>query len=533
MKTIENIKAKVLPVIVICVWAGLYDCTRHHLAPKIERPSDSPTLESWLDNSLIPYLAQQLSKHPRFKRQPVLLVRMQGDVVQPHIDDLTDQIRQKIMDGLLNQPDLDLAWRPAIQPWKHHLKLEDVSCGDHRKIHYYIGIDCGLTRVEGALYVKVRALNLAEEKYVSGFGKTWQGTPTELQREALNREQPDNYLRGLRPLPFTDRQPDFLAAYLARNLSCLMRQGEEDEPVVYVKNSAGHNPRIFHITMTLLGKYLARFREVEVTDDPDQANITVVSQIHAIHKNLHQVWVAARFPKDGNYLPGVETEAYVLIDLPKPTMVTGNQPPNRSDSHRLLNQISKPSLISSFGLITPMKLTDCATDSPWISGLRQVASRGHLPSGGCLAIEIRLSETAFVFLVGQDADGMQTTLFPSDCPAFSNITAMRQPGDLMRFPPLSGTSQSTLMLDSSPGMERVYAIAITEKELAERFADRTAQYRGLCCRPPIGFASAWPSGPSESPEQRVRQWQNYLKQLSDRFPGMVEWREILFWHDPP
>jgi hypothetical protein len=532
LNTIVNIKVKVLPVIVICVWAGLFDCTRHHVAPKVERPLDSPSLEFWLDNTLIPYMAQQLSQHPRFKRQPILLVRMQGDNIMSHIDDLTDQIRQQIMDGLLNQPDLDLSWRPAIQPWKHHLKLEDVSCGDFRKIHYYIGIDCGLTRVEGALYVKVRALNLAEKKWVSGFGKTWQGTPTEPQREALNREQPDDYLRGLRPLPFTDRQPDFLAAYLARNLSCLMRQGEEDEPVVYVKNNAGHNPRIFHVTLALLGKYLARFREVEVTDDPDQANITVVSQIHAIHKNLHQVWVAARYLKDGSYLPGAETEAYVLIDLPKPTMVTGNHPPKRPNSHRLLDQVSKPLLISSFGLITPIESADCATGSPWISGMRTVASRGHLPSGGCLAIEIGLSETAFVFLVGQDAHGMQTTLFPSDCPAFRNITVMQQPGDLMRFPPLSGSSQDTLMLDSSPGMERVYAIAITEKELAERFADRLAQYRGLCRRP-IHFASAWPSGSPARPEQRVQQWQKYLRHLSDRFPGMVEWREILFWHDPP
>ena len=532
MNTMENIKVKMLPVLVFCVWAGLCGCTRHHVASKVERPSDSPTLEFWLDHTLIPYLAEQLSQHPRFKQQPILLVRMQGDNVQSHIDDLTDQIRERIMDGLLNQPNLDISWRPAIQPWKHHLKLEEVYCGDFRKIHYYIAIDCGLTRVDEQLYVRVRALNLAEDKWVSGFGKTWQGTPTELQREALNREQPDDYLRGLRPLPFTDRQPDFLAAYLARNLSCLIRQGEEDEPVVYVKNNEGHNPRIFQITLALFGKYLARFGEVEVTDDPDQANITVVSQIHAIHNNLHQVWVAARYLKDGNYLPGAETEAYVLTDVPKPTMVTGNQPPNRPNSHHHLNPIIKPSLILSFGLITPMESVDCATASPWISGLRQVASRGHLPSGGCLAIEIGLSTTAFVFLVGQDADGMQTTLFPSDCPAFSNITALRQPGELMRFPPLSGSGQGILMLDSSPGLERVYAIAITEKELAERFADRLAAYRGLC-RPPIRFAGAWPSGPSASPEQRVRQWQSYLKHLSDWFPGTVEWREILFWHDPP
>jgi hypothetical protein len=353
-----------------------------------------------------------------------------------------------------------------------------------------------------------------------------------MQREALNREQPDDYLRGLRPLPFSDRQPDLLAAYLARNLSCLMRQGVVDDPVVYVEDVAGQNPKVFHTTMELVGKYLARFREVEITDDPDHANVTVVSEIHAIHQNLHQVWVAARYPQAGNYLPGAETEAYVLIDPPKPIAMAGSQSHNRPNPNRLLNQVNEPLLISSFDLITPVEPADCATDAPWKSGIRQVASGGHLPSGRCLAVEISLSATAYVFLVSQDADGMQVALFPSNCPVFRNIATLREPGYLLRFPPLSGSSQGTLMLDSSPGMERVYAIAITEKDLADRFADRLAEYRGLC-RPPIRYASARPGGSPASPGQRIRHWQKYLHHLSDRFPGMVAWREIIFWHDPP
>ncbi len=253
--------------------------------------------------------------------------------IQPHIDDLTDQIRQKIMDALLKQPGLDLSWRPAIRPWRHHRSLEEVSCGDFRKIHYYVGIDCGLTRVERHLYVKVRALNLVEQKWVSGFGKSWQGAPTAAQRAALDREHPDDHLRGLRPLPFSDRQPDLLAAYLARNLSCLMRQGEEDDPVVYVENVAVNTPKVFQTTLELVGKYLARFREVEVTDDPTQANVTVVTEIHAIHQNLHQVWVAARHRQGAKYLPGAETEAYVLMDAQKQTAVAGTHLQNASGTH--------------------------------------------------------------------------------------------------------------------------------------------------------------------------------------------------------
>jgi hypothetical protein len=532
LKALENMKVRLLPVVAFCIWLGLCACTRHHLATEVDQRSNASSLDIWLDDTLIPYLAQQFARHPRFKERPVLLVRMQGNNVQPRIDDLTNQIRQKIMDGLLKQPGLDLSWRPAIQSYKHHLTLEDFTCGDFRKTHYFVGIDCGLTQVERQLYVKVRALNVVEKKWISGFGKSWQGASTELQREALNREQPDDYLRGLRPLPFSDRQPDLLAAYLARNLSCLMRQGEEDEPVVYVENVALHTHDFFHTTMELVGNYLAQFREVEVTNDPGRANVTLVSEIHTIHQNLHQVWVAARYDKEATYLPGAETEAYVLIDSPTQTAVADKLPYNPDRSNHPSDQARAPLLISSFGLLTPMETAVCATDTPWISGLRRVESWTHLPSGGCLAIEISLSAAAYVFLVGQDANGQQTALFPSDCPAFRNITALRRPGNLFRFPPLSTPDQGILTLDGSPGMERVYAIAITEKDLADRFAYRLAEHRGLC-RPAKSAENIGSVGSPVSSDERIQHWQKYLNHLSDQFPGMVEWREILFWHDLP
>ena len=73
---------------------------------------------------------------------------------------------------------------------------------------------------------------------------------------------------------------------------------------------------------------------------------------------------------------------------------------------------------------------------------------------------------------------------------------------------------------------------ITEQDLANRFAARMAEHQGLC-RPAKSFVNMLPLGAPLSSDERFEHWQKYLHHLSDRYPEMVEWREILFWHDPP
>jgi len=525
--------SKILPVYVLCLCMWVSACTGNQVERDVDPWTSKQSLDFWLEQTLIPYLLQQLGHHPRFKGQPVLLVRMKGDLVQARIDDLTNHIREKIIDALLKEPGLDLAWRPAIRPLNHHQSLEDFSCGDQRKILYYIGIDSGLTKVERKLYVKVRALNLVEKKWVSGFGRSWRGQPSMAQLAALNREHPDDHLRGLRALPFSGRQPDILAAYLAHNLSCLLRQGEADDLVVYVQNASANTPSIFQTTLNLVGKYLARFREVQVTDDPNQATVTVVTEIHSIHQNLYQVWVSAKHRQGEKYLPGAETEAYVMVDSQKPSPVTGTPPRRPPEPAIPLHQARiAPSLISSFDLLTPLNQAFCATDTPWIIGGRRLDPHEHLPSGGCLALEMSLSTPAYVFLVGQNAAGDLTHIFPSDCPALRKIDALVSAGKLFQFPPISNPEAGLLKLDESPGMERIYAIAITKPELANRFAERLEEIEGLC-RVGSSSANSLFSGNTWQPHERVQRWQSYLNQLSTRYPEKVQWREISFWHDPP
>jgi hypothetical protein len=251
--------------------------------------------------------------------------------------------------------------------------LEDVSCVDYRKVHYYVGIDCGLTGAKRNLYVKVRALNLAEQKWVTGFGRFWEGKPNKTQMAALKREHPDEYLRGLRPLPFSNHQPDLLAAYLARNLSCLLQQGEADDLVVYVTSPSANTPEFFKTTLDLVGKYLARFREVRVTDDPNQSNVTVVTAIHSIHQDLHQIWVSARHRQGKKYLPGAETEAYVMINAQKEILIAGMSQAKPSEPLTPFQSVSTASeIISSFDLLTPLNQRFCAAERPWRSGVHRL-----------------------------------------------------------------------------------------------------------------------------------------------------------------
>lgn len=532
MKFIRKAGSELRPLVILIILMGLSACSSYPLKNEVDPPAGHSALDSWLEDTLIPYLIRQLGQHPRFKGQPVLLVGMHGDDVRPRVDDLTVEIRAKIIDALLKEPGLDLAWHRMDRFRQYNQNYADGSCGDYRQVRYYIGLDCGMTQSERKLYVKVRALNLAEKKWVAGFGQSWKGWPTAAQRAALAHEQADEYLRGRRPLPFSDDQPDLLAAYLAHNLSCLLQQAASEDLVVHVVNPPENAPAVIKTTLELVGKYLAQLREVEVTDAPNQANVSVVIEIHTIHQDLHQIWVFARYRRDGKYLPGAETEAYVLIDARKPAPFAGipNErpyPPLPADP----GMSNSTEIIASFELLTPVNQKSCLTAAPWQSGVRRIEPHALLPGGGCLAVEVTLAATAYVFLVGQDAGGELTRMFPTTCAGSQKHAAQLPPGRPFQFPSLSDPKAGVLELAGLPGMERVYAIAITSPDLAARFAGCLAEVQGLC-RSGQRFPDDLSAGNPQRSDDRIYQWQAYLNRLSADHPELVQYREISFWHEP-
>ena len=376
----------------------------------------------------------------------------------------------------------------------------------------------------------MRALNLAEHKWVSGFGRAWQGPPTAAQLAALKRKHPDAYLRGLRSLPFSDNQPDLLASYLAHNLSCLFQQGAADDLLVHVEAPSAASPVFFRTTLKLVGQYLARFREVEVTDDPERANVTVSAAIHSIHQNMYQIWVAAMDRRQNKYLPGAETEAYVLIKPPEQGLKTETPQDLLPAFAPPVQPAERPRpLISSFDVIASSDSQACAIDTPRHTGFRRLHTGERLPSGSCLAVEIRLSAPAHIFLMAQDARGELTRLFPSRCQDFQTMTPILTSGRLFQFPPPLEAGKRVLELEGTPGMERIYAIAVTAPNLADRFRYQLGQLQGLCA-PGRRFPEELSARGRRQSYARVERWQHYLQHLATQYPSKLQWREFHFWH---
>jgi hypothetical protein len=279
--------------------------------PTRQPPGDASSLQSWLDTELAPYLAEQLGGHPRFKGESVLLVSLDGADIQPDIDGLTRSLRDQLMDSLLADAAVTLPWQPQQPPAQHHRRLDQVQCTRIRDANYYIGIE--ISRSATAQYrVSVRALDVRAGEWVSGFGKSWSGSLTPSELRALQERRTDESLRGLRLLPFSSEHPDLAASYLANNLSCLLRQQDEEDLVIYVESLHSEQTGL-RTLLSLVGNNLSRYHEVRVTDVKNEANFVLRGEAHEVQPRLYQVWVVLHPKNSGQHLVGMDTDTYVRV----------------------------------------------------------------------------------------------------------------------------------------------------------------------------------------------------------------------------
>ena len=179
--------------------------------------------------------------------------------------------------------------------------------------------------------------------------------------------------------------------------------------------------------------------------------------------------------------------------------------------------------------MTPLDPLRCDHRVDWQSGTKRVASNQTLMSGSCLAVEVRTSVPAYILLMGLDARGELSQVFPNDCITPGSLLPRLHPGGRFRFPAGSDSTSGVLQLAGPPGTERIYAIAITAAGLAGRFEERMRPVQGLC-RPGDSYPAILQSGSLRRPHERINRWQHYLSWLSDNHPGTMDWREILFRH---
>ena len=392
------------------------------------------SLQHWVDTDLAPYVSQQLGQHPRFKGEPVIVVRLDGDDIQPDIDGLTRSIRDQLMGSLLQTPGVNLPWQPQQQQAQHHRRLDQLQCGRSRDASYYIGIEIARTAT-AQFRVSVRALDVQAGEWVGGFSQHWSGILTANELRALQQRRTDESLRGLRVLPFSAGQPDLAATYLANNLSCLLRQQDVEDLKIKVDTLASEQPQL-RTLLQLIGNNLSRYREVQVTDTKQQANFVLRGETHKVHPGLYQVWVILNPRDSGDHLAGMDTATWVRI----PPL--GSPPGKRSvaqDSHDMKPGIARMELVRHSN--NPVYADRCSNGQQ-----------------GCPVLEVDVEQTDAVFVIAHgNKDGISQLSAACDMTA----TAQSTPGRYAyRFP------ETRFTISDWP---TVYAIAVSGAESGRQF----------------------------------------------------------------
>ena len=426
-------------------------CTQQPVRPV---QGDDSSLQHWVHTELTPYLKEQLGGHPRFKGEPVIIVRLDGADIQPDIDGLTRSLRTRIMDSLLADATVRLPWQPRQQPAQHHRRLDQVQCGRIRDANYYVGIE--ITREATAQYrVSVRALDVRAGEWVSGFGKHWSGALSSSELHALQERRRDEALRGLRVLPFSSEHPDLAATYLANNLSCLLRQQDEEDLVIYVESLKTDQSRL-RTLLRLVGNNLSRFREVRVTDSRQEANFQLRGEAFEVQTGMYQVWVILHPKHSREHLVGMDTATYISM-----------QPTGRHQSVQLTPQprTGKPA-IATMELV---RRTRDGDDNHPCSAHGQHST----PAGDCPVLELRTEQADRVFVFVHGTGNGISRLSSGSCS--SETSRYTQAKHSYQFPAqrFSGTDWPTIYAIAVSGAEPALAFASHMQILPDACGDQT------------------------------------------------------------
>src|SRR5210317_836485 len=265
-------------------------------------------LDRWVDRNLIPYVRQQLVVHPRFKNETVMFVVLDDNAPASTTNALALSIRDRLLAAAVDTPGVEIGW----QQGRSGVTLESTpqDCM-HDDVHYYVGIEL-TQKLDGSYAVNVRALDLEDRNWVTGFGRRWQGRLSTSQRQAMRQERVDETFLGARDMPFTLAQTDLLAAQLAHRLSCTLKKRIEDDYVVSI-DLVEPPASGLEGTVELISNNLANRQALTLSTDNSTTNAILSGKAHRIDGVLHQYWVTVTPSRDTEEIAALSASAYIVL----------------------------------------------------------------------------------------------------------------------------------------------------------------------------------------------------------------------------
>lgn len=474
-------------------------------------------LDRWLDRELVPYVRQQLIMHPRFKNETVMFVVLRDNIPASASNALALSLRDRLLAAAVATRGVAIGWQQGRSG--NSLESQPQDC-THDEVHYYIGIEL-TQKLDSSYSASVRALDLEDRNWVTGFGKQWQGQLSTTQRQAMRQSRIDETFLGARDVPFTLEQTDLLAAHLAHELTCTMQRRVSDE---YIVATDLREPEAngLHGTVELISNNLAKRQALTLSNDETRTNSVLSGKAHQIDGVLFQYWLTVTPQSEDDDVTALSASAYIV--LPDAQFVAKSNPkPDKTTVQSVavtpavvsIPNAGKNALISPLQLISPNSLADCRgggvaiREASYMSGVRP-----------CSLLQTKAQADSIVFFLEHQANHGLVRLAGPECRDRTRARIARS-GESLSFPIAKTTTARQNWSETydwllDPDLDTYYAVVVTDAELARRVANHMD---GL----PLRCSASIRPGLED---EELREWLSDFAMITARSSRFVDWRAV-------
>jgi hypothetical protein len=466
-------------------------------------------LDRWVDRDLIPYVRQQLVVHPRFKSETVMFVVLNDNKPASSTNALALSMRDRLLAAAVATPGIEIGWHQGRS------RTAAASGADecvHDDVHYYIGVEL-TQKLDGTYAVSVRALDLEDRTWVTGFGRRWQGKLSTSQRQAMRQERVDETFLGARDVPFTLGQTDLLAAHLAHELSCALHKRIGDDYVVSV-DLVEPPASGLEGTVELISNNLANRRALKLRAGSGAANAILSGKAHQISGALHQYWVTVTPNGEADGVSALSASAYILLPAATDTSVVRRQLPMRPAERSTSAHPARPAAL-------PLSIPNAGADG-FIGPLSIAPPRSlaECQSGPCSLLQTEARVDSIVFFLQHQASHGLVRLGDAECRDRTAAHVARR-GEAVRLP-ITRTSTGahnmaeTLEWELAPDLDTYYAVVATDARVARKIANHMDRLPMRCTDSlRAGFE-----------DEQLQDWLEELAAVTATHARHVDWRAV-------
>ena len=460
-------------------------------------------VEEWVERGLSAYVATQLTEHPRFKGASVRFVVMQNGIPQSNVDALSLRLRDRLQRKVIDTPGVTIGWQANRLESRRRIPTSGVDCSAD-DVQYLIGMEMRTNRA-GDAHLTVRALDVIEQTWVSGFGREWRGSLNREQRRALGRAALDPSYLGERGVPYDRTETDLMAAHLAHDLRCALMRQVTGEYVVSLATSEGGQDDLG--ILELVGNNVAGVSSLQFAVDDAQANALLEGQAHEVDRDLYQYWITVT-PTDAEAgLQPLSTSVYVRLPETYLSAVPITMPSGSVS-------IGDGSVLDSLRLVRLEASRSCPMQQSGYGRNPYLERRSD-----CLGLEVTTRDDAVVFVLNHQQNNGLVRLDVGDC-GYRTSARIARANEAITVPLPTNMLRDAWLPENDwqlePDADTYYAIAVSDSKAARALASHLDKLPRRCSESlRVGYEG-----------RQLETWLQGLASAVERWEPFVDWNAI-------